>query len=270
MAKHISRKDLAMGKRFANICENLFPGKSRQYIADSLGVVHESRIRLFEGGSIPETAVLKILDDYGYSIEWLLLNRGEMKKSGDHPAVPMIADSEIKAATGAFPKPNAIAQRGSLDLTRKPQAFHVVGQAAADESHGNKAGIFPQDAGQIWDDVEIPATTHFVKILGDSMAPVLLDGQYAMVGPEYIPHYSQPAEREIVVAEVTVKDQDQASADGHFEGVYCKRVRDLDTAWLFESINYTGAPFSIAKTNCRLWPVVGVYFAGKGKPPKED
>ncbi len=262
-----------MGKRFANICESLFPGRSRQFVADSLGVVHESRIRLYEGGSIPETAVLKILDDYGYSIEWLLLNRGEMKKSGDHAAAPAFADTGAAAlagATSALPAPNAVIQQGSLDLTRKPQAFHVVGQAAADESHGNKAGIFPQDAGQIWDDVEIPATTHFVKIIGDSMAPVLLDGQYAMVGPEYVPSYSQPAEREIVVAEVTVKDEYQAGADSHFEGVYCKRVRDLDTAWLFESINFTGAPFTIAKANCRIWPVVGVYFAGKGRPPKED
>lgn len=80
-ANYVSKKDIEAGRRFAKICASLWPGASRQIIADNLGVKNESRIRLFESGSIPEIPVLMFFDNSGYSIEWLLLGKGEMKKS---------------------------------------------------------------------------------------------------------------------------------------------------------------------------------------------
>ncbi len=81
--------------------------------------------------------------------------------------------------------------------------------------------------------------------------------------------YDQPKNYEIVVADVEVRDGEQAGSDARWEGVYCKRIVDMGTVWLFLSINSTGTPFTVAKANCRVWPVIGVYFAGKGKIPED-
>lgn len=214
-----------------------------------------------------------IIKGTGCDAAWLLTGEGvpfpgEKSLPGYETSaiVPVHSISPVQN----LPEPNAIRQRGIVNMTRKSQRFSVVGSAAADESQGSRAGIFPADASQIWDEVEIPETTHFVKVKGDSMAPVLLDGQYAMVGPEHYGSHDQPQNREIVVAEVTVREHEQAGSDARWEGVYVKRVEDGDSVWVFHSINITGESFSVAKGNCRLWPVIGVYFAGKGKPPRED
>lgn len=165
--------------------------------------------------------------------------------------------------------PGFNASRLNAPIMISQTQFHVVGQAAADESHGSRAGFFSDDAGRIWDDIRIPETTNYVKILGDSMSPVLLDGQYAMIGEECGPG-NWPGDRDIVVAEVEVKDEEIGAGDREWEGVYCKRVVDGESAWHFHSISKSGDSFSVAKANCRLWPVIGVWFAGRGKPPEED
>ena len=177
--------------------------------------------------------------------------------------------AEPKAVSKELPQHNATRWHENIDIMVSPESLTVVGEAAADVSHGSRAGIFPDDALSIWDEVEIPTSTRMVKIKGESMAPVLLDGQYAMVGTEYISH-NVPKDREIVVAEVKVVNEEQAGSDRPWEGVYCKRVSDGGDVWIFQSINTIGDMFSIAKDNCRLWPVIGVWFAGRGKPPEED
>lgn len=73
-----SKKDLGVGERFVSICEYLFPDCSRQKIAVELGVEHESRVRLYEGGSLIEPAVLARLKSLGASVDWLLFGEGEM------------------------------------------------------------------------------------------------------------------------------------------------------------------------------------------------
>lgn len=145
----------------------------------------------------------------------------------------------------------------------------VVGKAAADETQGARAGFFPPDPEAQFDEIFIPEFTSAVEIIGDSMSPVLLNGQYALLGPEYVGTYDQPKDYEIVVADVEIKDDSQEAIDKRWEGVYCKRIVDAGDTWLFLSINHTGTPFTIAKANCRIWPVVGVWFAGKGVPPEE-
>ncbi len=165
--------------------------------------------------------------------------------------------------------PNATRPREPINFVLNAKEIPVVGRAAADETQGSRAGFFPPDPEAHFDQVTIPETTAAVEIIGDSMSPVLLHGQFALLGPEYSGPYDHPKNYEIVVADIEVKDGDQAGSDERWEGVYCKRVVDAGDVWVFLSINQTGTPFSVAKANCRVWPVIGVWFAGKGKPPED-
>lgn len=168
-------------------------------------------------------------------------------------------------------RPNANALR-LLDYDKEegePRHFRVVGEAAAFEGNGARVGGFGENDRSIWEDVEIPGETYFVRAIGDSMSPLILDGQYAMVGPEYL-RGAAPKDGDIVVAEVKANEPEQAGSDAPWEGVYVKRVFNAESTWLFRSINPAYQDFPIHKNDCRMWPVIGVYFAGKGKPPKED
>ncbi|MDR3077723.1 MAG: hypothetical protein LBV15_03040 [Planctomycetota bacterium] len=151
----------------------------------------------------------------------------------------------------------------------EPMQLSVVGNAAADETQGARAGFFPADADSFFEQVTIPETTHMVQIIGDSMAPVLLGGQYAFIGPEYVGRYDKPGNGEIVIADIQpdAAEAQPVRVSRRREGVFCKRALDAGDLWVFLSINHTGTPFSAAKANCRLWPVVGVWFAGAGRPP---
>ena len=168
-----------------------------------------------------------------------------------------------------LPSPNVIRPRGPVPFVVQARSFPVIGRAAADESQGQRAGFFPDDPERQWDPVTIPETTCMVEIIGNSMSPVLLNGQYALLGPMHTPPFDQPRNYDIVVADVQVEDEEQEGSDKRWEVVYCKRIIDASDVWVFLSINATGVPFTIAKTNCRTWPVVGVWFAGKGEPPED-
>lgn len=157
-----------------------------------------------------------------------------------------------------------------IPFTLEPQHIPVVGQAAADETEGARAGFFPADPDAEFDELDIPETTAAVEIIGDSMSPVLLGGQYAMVGPEYIAPYSQPGDYDIVVVSVDSGYDEYSEPDTRWDGVYCKRIVDAGDVWVFLSINHTGKVFTVMKKHCRLWPVIGVWFAGRGKPPRGD
>lgn len=194
-SKSFNDDNLSRGKNFARICEILFPGESRRLIGAKLGGVSEGSVRNWEKGSTIPNRVLAELARRGVSLTWLLSSEGEMLLPGREDSAIVPLSSTLSSQE--LPEPNAVRQRGVVNMTRKSQRFSVVGTAAADESQGSRAGIFPEDASQIWDEVEIPETTHFVKIKGDSMAPVFLDGQYAMVGPEHYGPYDQPQNREI-------------------------------------------------------------------------
>lgn len=188
---------------------------------------------------------------------------------GNDGIATQFSHSRLTSTRTAASFPNAARSREPIAFTLEAKNIPVVGSAAADETQGSRAGFFPPDANAQFDEISLPETTAAVKIIGDSMSPVLLNGQYAFVGPEYSGSYDHPKNYEIVVAEVVVNNQDQSSSDQRWEGVYCKRIVDAGDTWVFLSINHTGTPFSVAKANCRLWPVIGVWFAGRGKPPEE-
>ncbi len=192
----------------------------------------------------------------------LIANQAEKQKEA-FEAVAATAPTPVSV----LPPVNAIRQVGFDMEEGYARRFVVPGKAAAFEGGGALPGLMSDDAGDQYD-IEIPETTYFVKISGDSMSPLLLDGQYAMMGPEYLRN-STPPERSIVIAQVTVNDTEQAGSDGEFEGVYCKRIIDGESCWWFRSINPAYRDFSILKTDCRLWPVLGVWFAGHGVPPED-
>ncbi len=184
--------------------------------------------------------------------------------------------SEAAAATAptpvsALPPGNAIRRKGDQDAAHKVLHLKLVGDAAALEKGASHRGGF-DDESLYWDHTEeIPESTHLVRIRGDSMAPLMMHGQSVMVGTQYRPEIGEvPRNRELVIAEVTVQDNDIGGVDGEWEGVHCKRIQDGGDFWHFTSINPSGASFSVAKDNCRLWHVIGVYFGEKSKIPDED
>lgn len=186
--------------------------------------------------------------------------------------IPSVDDNKVKEEDSPtpidrLPSGNAIRRKGDHDAAHKILYLKTPGDAAALEMGSTHRGIFDDNA--LWDDIEIPETTHMVRLRGDSMEPMIMHGQYAMVGPEYT-RGTVPGNRDIVIAEVTVQERDIGGVDSEWEGVHCKRIQDGGAVWIFTSINPSGETFSVAKANCRLWPVIGVWFAGKGKPPPED
>ncbi len=195
----------------------------------------------------------------GKSWDWIL---------GVDDADPGITRKPPLAA--GLPPCNAIRRKGDQDAAHKILRLKSVGDAAALERGSSLRGIFDDD-GAPWNEEELPETTHLVRVRGDSMSPMIMHGQYAMVGSEYlVAHGEAPGKRSIVIAEIAVQENDIGRVDSEWEGVHCKRIQDAGDFWHFTSINPTGASFSVAKDNCRLWRVIGVYFAGKGKAPEED
>lgn len=189
----------------------------------------------------------------------------QVEKPEDVPPVTL----KSATASKSMPTSNALLPR-NIDDEKPAQRFPAHGKAAAKDKSNGTYGGFSEDQYVVWDDITIPETTHFIQVSGDSMDPMVLDGQYVMVGPEHFGKNSQPKHKEIVIVQVSIVDEEQAGTDGDWEGVYCKRIQDAGDFWLFTSINPTGESFTAEKENCRIWPVIGVYFAGRGRIPEED
>ena len=175
----------------------------------------------------------------GKSWDWLLGAEAEI--------------SSTQTLVANIPPSNAIRRKGDQDAAHHVLHLKSVGDAAALEKGSGLRGIF-DDGASFWDEEEIPETTHLVRIRGDSMSPMIMHGQYAMVGPEYlVANGDVPGERAIVIAEIAVQENDIGGVDSELEGVHCKRIQDAGDFWCFTSINPTGASFSTAKDNCRLF-----------------
>ncbi|MDR1612510.1 MAG: S24 family peptidase, partial [Planctomycetota bacterium] len=189
-------------------------------IAKELEVASEAQIRRFKNGYQSEMQALVELGKRGVSLMYLL--------SGEDNGPP---------------PPNAARVREPVNFVLNAKAIPVVGEAAADETQGQKAGFLPPDPETRYDELHFPESTAAVRIIGDSMAPVLLGGQYALIGPEYLGKFDNPKSHEIVVADVEIRDDDQASSDARWTGTYCKRIVDGGDVWVFLSIAPTGVPF---------------------------
>lgn len=170
-----------------------------------------------------------------------------------------------------IPPGNALRRKGDEDVSHKVLHLRAIGSAAALERGTSSRGGF-DDETLYWDSIEeIPESTHLVRVVGDSMEPLMMHGQSVMVGTQYRTEIGEmPRNRDIVLVEITVRNNDIGGMDGMWEGVHCKRIQDGGDFWEFTSINPKGESFNVAKDNCRLWHVIGVYFGEKSSIPEED
>ena len=104
-----SEKDESRGERFCEICERLFPGQPRAYIAEMLGNVSGGSIRNWEMGQSIAPDALLILERMGVSLDYLMRGEGEPMLPVDNipapqptPAQPEMEDQRYTArAIGA-------------------------------------------------------------------------------------------------------------------------------------------------------------------------
>jgi transcriptional regulator with XRE-family HTH domain len=265
----------SIGLRLQKMCSEKF--KSKSECARTLGMAPQSWVRV-EAGRVKfdPDEIYRYAAFFGVDPGWLLTGRGagemELPSNQDEKQEN---DSEAAAANAPtpvadLPPGNAIRRKGDQDAAHKVLHLRAVGSAAAFQVGASRGGF--DDAALYWDHTEeIPESTHLIKICGDSMEPVMMHGQSVMVGMQYQTEIGEvPRHRELVVAEVTVQDNDIGGIDGEWEGVHCKRIQDGGDFWLFTSINPRGATFSVAKDNCHLWHVIGTYYGEKSKIPEED
>lgn len=144
----------------------------------------------------------------------------------------------------------------------------VIGSAAADNAAASRAELEPEAPGE---EVQV-IKEHYrlVKIVGNSMEPVILDGQYAMIGSEIRPGEEIKAKGWIGIIQVDCSGLEDSVCSGI--GTFCKRVYPVGkNELLLTSINSSEcAPFTVARRHVlHLWPVHGVFFMGRGMTPSE-
>ncbi len=183
-------------------------------------------------GSEPKRSTLEaIISGTGCDAEWLITGKGSRDSL------------RLKSHTFALP----------------PSGWIVQGRAAADDSCGTRVPDGDEDN----DPIIPPDGLTCVEVTGDSMSPVVLDGQYVMIdkGREGF-----ATDGGIVVASIREPDAD----DDRYEpltGTFVKRCYNGGNGiYYFASINEY-SPFSAWQDHCRIWPVIGIWFAGRGKPP---
>lgn len=145
-------------------------------------------------------------------------------------------------------------------VAKNEASFPIRGRAAADDSGGSRV----PDTDETEDILSLPESLVFVPVQGDSMSPVVLDGQYAVIDQN-----REGFEVDGGIYVISVQEPD--AADDQKEpmiGTFVKRVYQGDGIYYFTSVNEY-SPFSALIRHCRMWPVIGVWFAGKGRVPKD-
>ena len=154
-----------------------------------------------------------------------------------------------------------ISEHKNISAPMNLVGWPVRGLAAADESEGTRV----PDTDDFDEPINPPAGLTCVPVIGDSMSPVILSGQYALIDEE---REGFEADGGIVVASIQEPQSDDERKE-MMTGTFVKRCYDGGNGlYYFTSINEY-SPFSAWIDHCRIWPVIGVWFAGKGKPPKE-
>lgn len=153
-----------------------------------------------------------------------------------------------------------------LTLNVSPQSLPIIGTAAADNSESSKAGLLPPD--NIEELTVLKEEYKLIQVIGDSMEPVILNGQYVVIGHE-IPN-DTPIKKDgwIGVVQAYCKDTDFECGPDDI-CTFCKRiykVKGENELLLLTSTNSSECPpFTIERNKIiHLWPVQGVFFAGKG------
>lgn len=150
------------------------------------------------------------------------------------------------------------AQTPGAPSTTRMGEWAVRGLAAADDSSGSRV----PDTDEPGEAVAYPAGLTLVPVQGDSMSPLVLPGQYVMIDRN-----REGFESNGGVVVVSIIDSDWERRE-RMPGTFVKRCFKGDGFYYFTSINSAYQPFSSWQDHCRIWPVLGVWFGGKGKPPE--
>lgn len=144
----------------------------------------------------------------------------------------------------------------SAPMPMRAGEWPVRGLASADEAAGSRAPNI-DEGGEI---ISCPAGIVLVPVRGDSMAPLLSSGQYAVIDREREGFETNGG---VVVASILDNDWERRE---RMPGTFVKRCFRGDGFYYFTSIDSTCPPFSSWQDHCRIWPVLGVWF-GKQKMP---
>lgn len=184
------------------------------------------------------TSLLYISDALKVSLMWLLTGQGSPDDPGAG-SIPLKIDTRI------------------LD-----QGWPTRGRAAADDSHGSRV----PDTDEFDDPIIPPEGLTCVPVQGDSMSPVILSGQFALIDAQREGFETNGG---IVVASIRDAEANEPDRRELMTGTFVKRCYDGGNGlFYFTSINEY-SPFSAWQHHCRIWPVIGVWFGEKGEVPEE-
>lgn len=88
-----SERDVSRGERFRAVCQRLFPGRPRAFVAERLGGVSGGSIRNWELGQSISPEALTLLERLGVSMDYLLRGEGEQ----------MLPPADMAAVTAPVP-----------------------------------------------------------------------------------------------------------------------------------------------------------------------
>lgn len=256
---------------FSNRLHDILPNKGMSKIGQEyfLGASKNTVLRYLSGDSEPSVSeVLRVSEVTGYDVSWIMTG----KIAGDRALKQVEKPEEPPAHVKPQPAPDPLLTAfpaGAIKMKPRPAkianpewwqndspTWQVTGGAAAGSPDGGWQGDEYHDEA-----VVPPEGITLVPVGGDSMEPLLLPGQYALIDKE---REGFEVNGGLVVAVIVGNDNDMASQ------TYVKRCYVENDVYRLVSINKQYQPFAVKRSQCRIWPVIGTWYAGKGKPPRED
>jgi hypothetical protein len=182
------------------------------------------------------------------------------KSASEHTSKQVAKQKEDGTAQLRLPPVIEIPAPKGKRFTFSGEEIPTRGLAAADDSGGSRV----PDTDDFGEPIRFPSGLRGVPVVGDSMSPVILPGQYVEIDIE-----REGFERDKGIYVVSVREPEPD--DDYPEpiiGTLVKRCERHENLYYLESINGSYSPFSVHVGHCRIWPVLGVWFGGKGSPPE--
>lgn len=145
--------------------------------------------------------------------------------------------------------------RPAVNLNERP----TRGLAAADDSEGSRTPDTDEEGDPYW----FPESLVLVPVMGDSMSPVILPGQYVGIDREREGFEKNDG---IYVVSVVEPGPDDEYPEPRV-GTFIKRCEQHENMYYLKSVG-AYSPFSVHVDHCRIWPVLGVWYDDRGRPPK--
>jgi transcriptional regulator with XRE-family HTH domain len=260
----MSRKDLSSKVLYDRIF-SMFPGESQKSVAEQLGVSEHLPGKWKNGISRPSLDVLnKVAEIKGLPNDWWHIPGIVRRTGADSEKIREdnhnIIEEMVREVSNLNAEVNRLRHQLVANTSLGKHEWPVRGLAAADDSGGRLAPI-DDDFGN---PVTPPPGLLLVPVQGDSMSPVVLPGQYVAIDQD---REGFEVDGGIVVAYIEEPSGEDERRES-MTGTFVKRCYRGDGGLYFASVN-DYPPFSAWEDHCRIWPVIGVWFAGKGKPPVE-